>query len=274
VSVAVQGLDDGAAHAAADAAFAAVARVHELMSYHEPGSDLSRLNRRAACEPVAVAPETLEVLSLALALGEATAGVFDVTIAPWLEAAGLLPAAEGLAADPAASWRDIRLDLASSSVAFARPLRIDLGGIAKGYAVDAAISALQAAGAAAGVVNAGGDLRAFGEPVEVALRTGEASQDRRAVLQLADGAAASSGSLGPAAPDEAAMAMHLAGAGGGVVKGWYACVTAPTCVLADALTKVALAMGPASEAILAAFGAQAHLVGPDRAWRSIGVQTC
>jgi thiamine biosynthesis lipoprotein len=274
VTVAVDGLNEAAAHAAADAAFGAVARVHQLMSYHERHSELSRINRDAAAGPVAVDRATFEVLAKALALSQATNGVFDPTIAPRLEAAGILPLAEGPRPDPQASWRDIRLDAGLGAVAFDRPLRIDLGGIAKGYAVDAAIAALQAAGAPAGLVNAGGDLRCFGSPADVALRTGDPEEDGRCLLQLADAAAASSGALGEPAPDEPAMALHLASAGGPVIRGWFACVTAPECVLADALTKVVLARGAACEPILTSLGAQAHLIGPDRTWRSFGAQPC
>lgn len=270
VRVAVEGLEPDAAHAAIDAAFAEVARVHALMSYHAPDSDLSRLNRGAASGPVAVHRLTLEVLARAQALSEMTGGVFDVSIAPALEAAAVLPAVEGPSPDPKATWRDIRLDAAAGTVRFERPLRIDLGGIAKGYAVDRAQAALMATGASAGVVNAGGDLRAFGPPVEVALRTGDPAVDGLAVLILQDGAAASSGRLAPPDSEEPLMALHLAGGGGAVITGRFVCVTAPECVLADALTKAALALGEAAGPILARLGAEAHLIGPERTWLSLG----
>lgn len=145
-------------------AFAAVARVHALMSYHDPRSELSRLNREGYAGPVPVSDETWQVLSAALQLSAASGGLFDVTVAPPLARAGFLPRH---ACDPPASrhgsWRDIEL-LPDRRVRLARRVRIDLGGIAKGFAVDRAIAALREAGVVSGEVNAGGDLRVLGRP--------------------------------------------------------------------------------------------------------------
>src|SRR5215475_1309523 len=73
------------------AAFAVVARVHRLMSFHDPDSDVSRLNRDAAKGPVAVDPWTFQVLQIAEDLRRRSAGVFDVAVASALQAIGLLP---------------------------------------------------------------------------------------------------------------------------------------------------------------------------------------
>jgi thiamine biosynthesis lipoprotein len=268
VVVAVGGLDAPAAHVAIDAAFAEVARVHALMSFHEPASDVSRLNREAAAGPVPVDPLTAATLACALRLAELSDGAFDPTVGAALTAAGVLPEPEGAPpADPAADWRDVRLDARGPAVGFARPLRLDLCGIAKGFAVDRAVAALRAAGAAFGLVNAGGDLSVFGEPERIALRPGRGAAAEAPVLELADGAAASSGSL---EPDARVIGLPLAGRSRRPIAGRFACVAATECVWADGLTKVVLARGARAAPVLRAFGAHAYAIGSDRRWRCFG----
>src|SRR5579862_2341809 len=99
VSVAVSGVSGPAAAAAGDAAFAAIARVERLMSFHDPGSDLGRLNRAAGREAVAVDPWTIEVVRAACDLQLASDGCFDISVVPELQRQGLLP---GRAADDGA----------------------------------------------------------------------------------------------------------------------------------------------------------------------------
>jgi len=74
VEIAAEGLPDSSLDRAVNAAFSAVELVHRLMSFHDPDSDLSRLNRRAAIEPVEVHPWTAGVIRRALALFHATSG--------------------------------------------------------------------------------------------------------------------------------------------------------------------------------------------------------
>lgn len=145
---------------AVDRAFARMDRVQQLMSAHEPTSELSRLNRDAAVRPVAVSEETHQVLEHGLELARESNGAFDFTVAGTLARWGYLPAE--LRRTGNANWRDVRL-LRGRRVRFRTPLAIDLGGIAKGYAVDQAIDALRSAGVQSAHVNAGGDLRTFGE---------------------------------------------------------------------------------------------------------------
>src|SRR5712671_5089923 len=76
---------------AVEEAFEAVARVHRLMSFHDPASDVSRLNRDAAARPVRVDPWTFEVLQTAVALHGRSNGVFDIAVAPALQEMGRLP---------------------------------------------------------------------------------------------------------------------------------------------------------------------------------------
>ena len=173
-------------------AFAAVARVHQLMSYHETSSDVARLNRHASRRRVAVHAWTAGVLRRALALHVRTGGRFDVAVAPTLARLGRLPAVHGPRAARGAATADIVL-FPRHRVRFRRPLRIDLGGIAKGYAVDRAIAALRAAGATMGVVNAGGDLRVFGpRPELVHVRAPDSPGTLAPLTRLHDAALATS----------------------------------------------------------------------------------
>ena len=145
---------------AVDGAFARVQRVHALMSFHGSDSDVSRLNREAHRRSVAVHPWTHRVLRAAQRIAARTDGLFDCTVAPSLVRWGYLPQHRfGRATD--GTWRDIAC-LSGRRVRFRRPVCIDLGGIAKGFAVDQAVEALQRRGAAWGCVNAGGDARVFG----------------------------------------------------------------------------------------------------------------
>jgi thiamine biosynthesis lipoprotein len=236
VSIRVEGLPVSRAHRAIDAAFAEVGTVHRLMSFHQEESDVSRLNRHAVRKPVAVHSHTLEVLKCALAIAACSYGVFDISVGAELVKWGLLPRPAGAPHSPKGSWRDIELRQ-DDRVAFHRPLWIDLGGIAKGYAVDRATKCLCAWGAEQVVVNAGGDLRVHGPRAEhVGLK----------LEALVDPVGRN-----PAPTDR------------------FVCVVAEGCVVADALTKVVMADGPRSVDLLRKFGASAHLHDPLSGWQHL-----
>src|SRR5437660_7414174 len=94
VEIAASGAESTDLEAAVEAAFAAVARVHRLMSFHDPESDVSRLNREAKAGVVAVDPWTFEVLAIAQDLHRRSGGAFEIAVAPMLQDLGLLPATE------------------------------------------------------------------------------------------------------------------------------------------------------------------------------------
>jgi len=139
---------------------------------------------------------------------------------------------------------------------------IDLGGIAKGYAVDLAVAALQDAGAISGCVNAGGDLRVFGQPLPVAVRAPAAPGLAAERLLLQDEAIATSGGYFSARLHEARHVCALLDPRSGepLAAARSASVRAPRCAVADALAKVVLASGDAAHPALAAFGACAFLL--------------
>jgi thiamine biosynthesis lipoprotein len=208
---------------------------------------------------------TREVLDCALHIARASDGIFDPTIAAREVERGTLPRPDSaFEPDPLATWRDIEL-LDDNHVRLRRPLWIDLGGIAKGYAVDCAIDVLCGAGAAQACVNAGGDLRVAGPRVE-RVHVRDAFGHAMAVVDVADGAIASSTS---APPGTAAQHWH-AGERRAVNGAGTVTVAAPRCMIADALTKVVVAQCAASSKVLATFGAHACAHDPRRGWRHAG----
>lgn len=223
---------------ALDEAFAAIETVHTHMSFHSPESDLSRINRAGHRAPVHVHPWTYKVLAMACELGLRTQGAFDVT----------LPEAPG-------SYADLVL-YADGTVGLRRPAQIDLGGIAKGFAVDAAVQALERAGASRGCVNAGGDLRRFGEPhPPVHVRVpGIPDCSVRLPDVPRPAFATSSSCFGSRLHDPRSRRRKRFAAS--------ITVAAATCVIADALTKVVALLGPHA-AVLRDFDALAFAVDRD-----------
>ncbi|MDE2257136.1 MAG: FAD:protein FMN transferase [Xanthomonadaceae bacterium] len=250
VDIRVDGVDTPRALRAIEAAFAEVASVHGLMSFHADDSDLARLRLAPAGTLVRVNARTYEVLDWSLRIAAVSDGAFDPTVAAALVERGVLPVPRSIfVPDAGACWRDIEL-LGGERVCLRKPLWLDLGGIAKGYAVDRAIEVLHAHGAIDACVNAGGDLRVAGARTErIAVRAADGGIFT--ALKLSDGAVATSSTID---------ARHLHGASHELADiGITVSVVAANCMVADALTKIALAGDAAAHAALAVFGAQAWM---------------
>jgi len=138
-----------------DSVFSEIQRVEKIMSFHDPDSELSYINREAYKYSCPISKDMEEVLTAALALSKKTNGIYDVSIAPSLVRNGLLPN-HFPDADEQANWEDV--SIAEGSVSFKKKILMDLGGIAKGYAVDRALCAVESQVENI-TVNAGGDLR-------------------------------------------------------------------------------------------------------------------
>jgi thiamine biosynthesis lipoprotein len=147
---------------ALDEAFLAIEQVQSLMGFHNPDSELSQINTRSYLEPVRIHPWTAEVLTIAKEVYLQSQGVFNCGVGHRLVEAGLLPRHHNLNNYPFGGIEDLQW-IEPSLIRSSLPLCLDLGGIAKGYAVDKAVEALMANGIQAGSVNAGGDLRVFGD---------------------------------------------------------------------------------------------------------------
>lgn len=231
------------AHAAIDAAFAAITAVGRAMSAHHPDSDVGRIARAAPGSVLVVDRHTARVIELARHWCSLSRGAFDpCAAAERLARQNLRPAfhADGPAGG---ALRQLRV-ISATEILVERPLQLDLGGIAKGYAVDLAIEALRSHGIGSALVNAGGDLRAFGPrawPVEVRGHVGMRSAVPRALRRAHNAAIASSEAKAPSA-DFVRTARRPG------ITSWQSCtVLAPDCVTADALTKWGLQAAEASQ---------------------------
>jgi thiamine biosynthesis lipoprotein len=158
VEVAVAAASAQQAGALMERGFEALHTAQRLWSFHDRNSELSRLNGSPG-QDVPLSPLTLRLLRLARGLMLASHGAFDITVGGLLVQQGRLPD-HGGSCLPAGTVDDIELQHGSARLR--RPVRLTLDGVAKGFAVDLAVAALRRAGARAGWVNAGGDLRAFG----------------------------------------------------------------------------------------------------------------
>ena len=251
------------------AAFATIARVHRALSGHDAASELTRINRGAPHAKQAISDDFRAVMTYALELAARSNGAFDPTIGCDLAALGFLPSLAQ--SDRSATWRDVVLD--HEGVRFCRPLVLDFGGIAKGYAVDCAIEALREAGVTQAAVNAGGDVRVFGpnaEPIE--LRTDGPRVVSLPLIAIRDGAVATSAYGARRRRVRGRLATPLIDPRNRLpsMTTRTVSVAAPTCMIADALTKVVALDGVRASRLLDAYDASAAIVSPMHGrWRCI-----
>jgi thiamine biosynthesis lipoprotein len=164
--------DKDTAKKCVETAFAELKKVDKLMSDYKSDSEISEVNRDAFKRAVKVSAPTFKVLQKSIEFSRFSEGAFDITIAPltelWRSAAEVnsVPTEAELAVTRSkVGYEKLFLDANEMAVRFAvEGMRLDLGGIAKGYAIDRAIEAMQAGGAAGGMVDVGGDIRCFGLP--------------------------------------------------------------------------------------------------------------
>jgi thiamine biosynthesis lipoprotein len=250
VEIAVLASSEAEFMRASDRAFARIAAFHAAMSFHEPGSDLAAIAAAPAGTTVCVAAETWQVLRVALALEAESDGLFNVAVAPRLVARGALPAprsatrVEALAGSAGAA-----LQLESGSRVHVRnAVWIDLGGIAKGAAVDAALAAIRSEGAVGGRVHAGGDIAVYGADAQPIRVRGPAP-----ARLLVDAGLLRDGAIATSAPGEDATQPAPLVLPAGRTARWgdrSVSVVAPSCLVADALTKVLAALGPGAAPLL------------------------
>ncbi len=248
------------------AAFAAIARIHRLMSFHDQNSDVSRLNG-AFGRSVRVHPWTWRVLKSAQEFSRNSNGVFDITMARQLVKWNYLPKFNALGGDGSGNWHDIVLQT-NGHVRFRRPMTIDVGGIAKGFAVDRGVDALKRNGAIAGIVNAGGDLRAFGPASQFVYVRNPAEPTRPAgTVRLCERAIATSGTYFARRKNRGRWVSPLLDGRTGRAARELTGVTvaAAECMTADALTKVVFAVREKAAGLLAQYRADALLLERDGA---------
>lgn len=238
---------------------AAVTRVDSLMSNYRDDSEVSRINRAAGSGRwTRVSAETLEVLELAMHHGRSSGGAFDPTVGPvvdvwgfYRETGALPPGAALDSARALVGWRHIEVDRGARRVRLPRAgMRLDLGAIAKGYAVDLALRAASRAGAQRLLVDLGGNIGVLGSaPGGGAWPLGlrHPREDRPfAVVDVETGALASSGDYERYFVHDGVRYAHIIDPRSGwPVRGVASVsVLAPTGVASDALSTALFVMGP------------------------------
>ncbi len=282
-----------AARKCIEATFEIQQRIESLMSYHRADSELNTVNRYASEKPVPVNPMTFEVLQQAVHFSELSGGAFDVTVGPlvdlWRQAGGANepPSEQALVeARAKVGYEKLLLDdggqrteakgrttedrgqrtesgqtepiRSRMTVRFAVPgMRIDLGGIGKGYAVDKSVEAMIKRGALGGMVDLGGNIRCFGRPPQgrecwrVGLQDPNVAPDDLAgpepllVLAITDESVATSGHYRRFVKVHGEKQSHILDAHTGRAATALASVTiiAPDATSADALSTAASVLG-------------------------------
>ena len=250
VTIELEGdIQESLAHASMTRGFEAMAEIDRYMSYHQRDSDLSRLNRAKPNTWIAMSPLTIEVLKISNELFYASHGVFDIRCGVFLADWGIIPAHTSL------RCRDflikqaqgvLPVEIDGKRVRKSGPWILDLGGIAKGYAVDHAVKRIKELfpqSRFSGMVNAGGDLRVWGEissPIAVQVHGASMAWLRSFKIRQTAAATSSVRTSTVAAKAFTASAHVRMPSGVPLKEEKTATAFAPRCCLADALTKVAL----------------------------------
>jgi len=240
--------------------FDEIEEIEKKMSFHNPESELYYLNREAASHPCVISDDMSVVLMTALQLSQQTNGRYDISIAPELVSQGLLPENQaGVDVGERGNWQDITL--IGNRLYFEKPLLLDLGGIAKGYAVDKAFLAIGEQVHDV-VINAGGDLRMKqwqGKDVEIKApgfgESGSVNVTMRGPALATTASYYMGKNLSAIVDPKTKKRVHDPRS---------ISIFAPSCMVADALTKVVL-LAENSADVVESMQASALLVEPDGA---------
>jgi thiamine biosynthesis lipoprotein len=247
--------DPAEGEAAIDAVMDEMRHIDDSMSTYKPTSEVSRVNALAARRPVRISKELFGLLATALEYSRITEGAFDITYASvgylYNFRARKRPTEEQIkAALPAVNYRHVLLDRKTSTVRFTQAgVRIDLGGIAKGYAVDQGIEVLLARGYRHALVNAGGDSRVIGDrqgrPWMVGIRHPDHPDQVITRIPLVDAAFSTSGDYERYFDEDGVRYHHIIDphTGHSASKVRSATVIAPTATRTDGLSKTAFVLG-------------------------------
>jgi thiamine biosynthesis lipoprotein len=254
--------DTDSAHgeASIDAVMAEMRHIDDLMSHYKPESQLSQINQHAADAPVVVDKELFDLIKLSTHYSEITEGAFDITYASvgylYNYPKHIRPTEEQIkAALPAVNWRNMKFDDAHHSVFFEhKGMRIDVGGIGKGYAVDRGIEILQKRGIQHAVVTAGGDSRIIGKRIAadgserewlVAIRHPDDPNKVVTRIPLSDAAMSTSGDYERYFDENGVRYHHIidprTGHSASMVRS--ATIIGPTATQTDGMSKTAFVLG-------------------------------
>ncbi|MDA1049735.1 MAG: FAD:protein FMN transferase [Planctomycetota bacterium] len=258
--IALYAPDKELAEKALAAGFERIAELDRVMSDYDPESEVSKLSQSApTTAPIPVSEELFQVLTEADALSRRTGGAFDVTVGPltklWRRARrrGEFPAADLLqTAREATGFQHMKLDQRAKAAELLVPnMRLDLGGIAKGYAGDEALRSMAALGVTRAIVNAGGDVVAGDAPPDATgWRIGIAALERDAppsrFVRVANAAVATSGDVWQFVEIHGVRYSHILNPATGLGLTTRSSVTifAPSGIAADSLASAVSVLGP------------------------------
>ncbi len=242
-------------------AFAEIERVEGLLSKFNSRSEISRINAEGYIHPIKVSPETISLIKKSIEFSRLTNGAFDITVGPLMKLWGFgkkynthAPTPEQLKqALERVGYKNIDIISEEQSVFLTRPaMSLDLGGIAKGYAMDKAIAVLRKEGIEAALLNAGGDIYCLGgrdknKKWQVAVQHPRKKNSILTILELEDMACATSGDYQKYIEIDGRRYSHIINP-----KSGYPCTEVPTsvtvlaedCVSADALATSIFVLGP------------------------------
>jgi thiamine biosynthesis lipoprotein len=249
-----------------EAGFNEMKRIDSVMSDYKTDSELSKVNREAFQHAVKVTPELFAIFQKSVQYSRLSNGAFDITVGPlvdlWHKAGEInsMPDENTIAETKASvGYEKLILDAKAMTIRFAvAGMRLDLGGIGKGYSVDRAVEVMRRKGATAGMVDSGGNIRCFGKPIDndvwlVGIQdpnlenlSAEADNEPLMVLKLMNMAVATSGDYRRFVMVGGKKVSHIidTSTGGGAGKLASDTIIAKTAVDADALSTVVNVLGP------------------------------
>ena len=248
--------DTAKADEAISAVMADMTRIDALMSHYKPESQLSQINAHAFQGPVKVDKELFDLIKRSLYFSQITQGAFDITYASvghlYNYPEHVRPTeAQIKSALPAVDYRNLLLDPINNTVRFEHAgMRIDLGGIGKGYAVDSGIAILQSRGIQHAVVTAGGDTRIIGDhmgrPWVVGIRNPDDKNKVVTRIPLVDTAMSTSGDYERYFDENGIRYHHIIDphTGHSASKVRSATILGPTATETDGMSKTAFVLGP------------------------------
>ena len=255
VSVYLWSDDSEAGHAALEAVFQEAGRIDRLMSTYKDDSEISKINRLAAISPVIVGDELYALIRRSIEISQLTGGAFDITY----ESVGQYfdfrerqrPDADIVAAElENIDYRFLELDEKSMTVGFQQSgVRINLGGIAKGYVVERGVQIIAARGISNAIVTAGGDSRLLGDrrgrPWMVGIRDPRKEGEVAISIPLVDEAISTSGDYERFFDEDGVRYHHIMQPNTGTPAGGVhsATVFGPDAVTTDALSTSVFVMG-------------------------------
>jgi FAD:protein FMN transferase len=277
VRVTLYAPDRDIAEEAAKAAFDRFAELEDIMSDYRPTSELMRLCARAGGPPVPISRELYSVLARSQEVARKSGGAFDVTVGPliqlWRAArkSGKLPSNDEITRAKALSgWRNLILSPKGkerTAQLIVPGMRLDLGGIAKGYAGDEALAAMKRRGVGRAMVEAGGDIVVSGPPPgrkgwRIIVPEGRSSTGEPPVFELANGALSTSGDTSQYLEVDGKRYSHIVDprTGLGLIDQTTVTVIARDGITSDSLTKVVSVLGKKGLPIVLSYrGARAYI---------------